>query len=311
VIVCFGSVNLDFVVEVERLPAPGETVIGPGFRTLPGGKGANQALAARRAGAQVELVGCVGQDAFAEAALVELGRAGVGLGHLVRSAAAPTGCAFIAVDRAGENQIVVAAGANRLLRADAVPERLLGPATTLLLQREVAAQESWALALRAGRLGAATILNVAPAGAVPEEVLRALAWIVVNENEARLLGRAAGIADTDTAEAASRLAQTLGVGIVVTLGAAGMVAARNGERWRIPAMDIVPVDTVGAGDACVGAFAAALDRGLPVAEALRWGSVAGGLACLTPGAQTSLPREAEIRAALGRLGRVETDRDGR
>jgi ribokinase len=297
-ILSFGSINLDLIATVERLPHAGETVLGPGYRALPGGKGANQALAARRAGAEVELVGCVGRDAFAEPALAELVEAGVGLDHLVRHPDARTGCALICVDAMGENQIAVALGANAELRAAHVPDALLGPGTILLLQREVTAEESWALARRAAGRGSKVLLNLAPCGDVPEDVLRALDWLILNEGEAAELARMLGLG----ADAAD-LARSLGIGVVTTLGAQGIAACRGAERWRVPALPIDPVDTTGAGDAAVGGFAAALDHGLSAGEALRWASAAGALACLTPGAQSSLPSESDIRAALQRLPR--------
>jgi ribokinase len=295
-ILSFGSVNLDLIATVERLPRAGETVLGPGYRALPGGKGANQALAARRAGAEVQFVGCVGRDAFAEPALTELASAGVGIDHLVRHETAPTGCALICVDPKGENQIAVALGANAELKAAHVPDALLGPGTILLLQREVAAGESWALARRAAARGAKVLLNLAPAGEMPADVLRALDWLVLNEGEAAELARAHRIG----ADAAA-LAKATGIGVVTTLGADGIAACRGGERWRVPALPIAPVDTTGAGDAAVGAFAAALERGLRAEEALRWASVAGALACISPGAQSSLPTLRQIQDALPRL----------
>jgi ribokinase len=295
-ILSFGSVNLDLIATVERLPRAGQTVLGPGYRALPGGKGANQALAARRAGAEVQLVGCVGRDAFAEPALAELAAAGVGLDHIVRHETAPTGCALICVDPKGENQIAVALGANAELKAKHVSDALLGPETILLLQHEVTAEESWALARRAGERGARVLLNLAPAGEVPADVLRALDWLILNEGEAAELADAHGLGVD-----AAALATALGIGVVTTLGADGIAACRGDQRWRVPALPIQPVDTTGAGDAAVGGFAAALDRGLRPEEALRWASVAGALACLTPGAQSSLPTLREIRDALPRL----------
>ena len=298
-ILSFGAINLDLIAAVRRLPRPGETVVGPSYRALPGGKGANQALAARRAGAEVQFVGCVGRDAFAEPALAELTAAGVGLDHLVRDAQAPTGCALICVDAAGENQIAVALGANATLTQAAVPDALLRPGLILLLQREVTPGESWALAGRAAARGVAVVLNLAPAGPVPADVLHALDWLVLNESEAADLARALGLGAEGDAAA---LATALGVGVVTTLGSRGIAACRGDARWRVPALPITPVDTVGAGDAAVGAFAAALDRGLEIEQALRWASVAGGLACLTPGAQTSLPTEVQILDRLKQQG---------
>ncbi len=299
-ILSFGAINLDLIAAVERLPKPGETVLGPSYRTLPGGKGANQALAARRAGAEARFVGCVGRDSFAAPALAELVAAGVGLDHLVRHEEAPTGCELICVDPKGENQIAVALGANAQLTQDAVPDALLGPDTVLLLQREVRAEESWVLARRASSRGAKVLLNLAPMGPVPADILAALDWLIVNEVEAAELARALGIADGG----AEALAASFGIGVVLTEGARGIAAAKGAARWRVPALPIVPVDTTGAGDAAVGAFAAALDRRLDPDEALRWASVAGALACLTAGAQSSLPSEREILQALPRLAPV-------
>ena len=185
-IIVFGSLNVDLVTPVERLPGAGETVLGPGYALHPGGKGANQALAARRAGAEVMLVGAVGRDGFAEIALGLLAQDGVDLLHVARDEA-PTGAAFIAVDAAGSNQIVVAAGANALARADAVEALKPGEGDLLLLQREVPEGECLraARAMRAG--GGRVILNLAPAGA-PDPALLALTDIlIVNEHEALIL----------------------------------------------------------------------------------------------------------------------------
>jgi ribokinase len=296
-IVSFGASNLDLIATVEHLPRPGETVVGPDYRALPGGKGANQALAARRAGAEVQFVGCVGSDSFAEPALAELLAAGVRLDHLVRDTEAPTGCALICVDSQGENQIAVALGANAKLKHSAVPDALLAPGTILLLQREVTPEESWELARRAAKRSATVVLNLAPAGSVPADVLRCVDWLVLNETEAAELARMHDLGEGDDAA----LANAFEIGVVITLGSHGIAASKDQRRYRVPALKITPVDTVGAGDAAVGAFAAALDRKLDIEEALRWASVAGGLACLTPGAQTSLPAETQIRNELRQL----------
>lgn len=296
-IVSFGSINLDLIATVERLPRPGETAVGLGYRVLPGGKGANQALAARRAGAEVQLAGCVGCDAFAEPALTELVAAEVGLDPLVRDPEAPTGCALICVDAKGENQIAVALGANAKLKHSAVPDALLLPDTILLLQREVTPEESWELARRASKRGATVVLNLAPVGPVPADALHCVDWLVLNETEAAELAQMHGLGEGNDAA----LGEAFDIGVMTTLGGHGIAACKRKERWRVPALNIIPVDTVGAGDAAVGAFAAALDRKLDIEEALRWASVAGGLACLTPGAQTSLPNEAQIRHGLRQL----------
>ncbi|SME89870.1 ribokinase [Tistlia consotensis] len=298
-IVVFGSLNLDLSVAVEHLPAPGETVRGPGYGVHPGGKGANQALAARRAGAAVALVARCGRDAFAGLALAELRGAGVGLSALAEDAA-PTGCALIAVDRRGENQIVVASGANEALRAGDLPEALLGPDRLLLLQMEVPPAESRRAAERMREAGGRVLLNLAPAAPLPAETLPLLDWLVVNEGEARTLAGHLGCRDEPAA-----LAARCGCSLLVTLGADGALAVAGGRRWRVGALAVEARDTTAAGDAFVGVFAAALDAGRPLPEALRRASVAGGLACTRPGAQPSLPTAAEIEAALPRLAPAE------
>ena len=182
-VIVFGSVNLDLVARVARIPAPGETIAGRTLATLPGGKGANQALAARAAGAAVALYGAVGADAFADAALANLRAAGVDLTG-VATVGAPTGVALINVADDGENAITVVPGANALARADAVPDDRLARGVTLLMQLEVPAAEVAALAARAHARGASVVLNAAPAVPLPDAILSALAVLVVNESEA-------------------------------------------------------------------------------------------------------------------------------
>ena len=178
----FGSLNVDLVVAVAHLPMVGETVLGRSYRVVAGGKGANQALAARRAGAAVRMVGAVGRDGFAETALAELAADGVDLAGVAR-VAAPTGAAFIGVDEHGQNQIIVASGANLEARATQVAEDSWRRGDTLLLQMEVPLAENEKLAARARKAGLRTILNVAPALPLSQQVLGTLDWLVVNEVE--------------------------------------------------------------------------------------------------------------------------------
>jgi ribokinase len=286
-ILVFGSINVDVSVPVPLLPRPGETVLGGDYALLPGGKGANQALAARRAGARVAMAGAVGDDSFAEIALAGLQRDGVDLG-LVRHVAPPTGCALIMVGADGENLIAVASGANRSVLAAHVPDALLGPGTTLLCQMEVPAAENWALLRRARTGGARTILNLAPAGAIDPAVLDDIDVLVANRGEAATLG-------ADLAGIASRVREAL----VVTEGAAGSTAfLAGGGRIAIPALNVQPIDTTGAGDTFVGVLAAGLEHGLGLAAALRRASAAAGLACLAHGAQTAMPNAAAIDTAM-------------
>ena len=186
-IVVFGSINVDLVVPVPLLPGPGETVLGGDYALLPGGKGANQALAARRAGAEVVLAGAVGIDSFAAVALGPLRQAGIDT-RLVRSVAAPTGCAAIMVSAAGENMIAVASGANASVRADQLPDALLGPGTLLVAQMEVPCEETAAAIRRVRARGGRSLVNFAPALPGGLDLLREVDFVVANQGEAALLG---------------------------------------------------------------------------------------------------------------------------
>jgi len=286
-IVVFGSINADLIVPVARLPAPGETVLGGDYTIAPGGKGANQALAARRAGADVMMIGAVGRDGFAEAALSLLRRDGVDL-DLVATSSRPTGCATIAIDERGENQIAVSSGANLEVVATQVPDLRLGRQTTLVLQREVPAAENAALIRRARARGARVVMSVAPAGPIVPAQAEDIDIIIANEGEAS----ASGLGSQPRPRQA----------LIVTRGAHGVVAyLPNSGEIVAPALPIEPVDTTGAGDTFAGVFAAGLDEGLPFELALRRASAAAALACLAVGAQSAMPDRAAIDAAVARL----------
>jgi ribokinase len=299
-IVVFGSVNIDVVVPVERLPRPGETVLGPAYRLVPGGKGANQALAARRAGGAVHLIGRVGRDGFSDVALADLREAGVDLSALLADEL-PTGCALIPVDGEGQNLIVVASGANRLATESQVPDALLDSSAVVVLQMEVPLAENWRLVRRAKARGARVLLNCAPVALVPHGSLAALDWLVVNESEAELLARSLNLAFDGPREAGRAIARSVGITVIVTLGGEGAVAYAGAAAWAIGALPIKPVDTTAAGDAFVGGFAVAMADGADLPTALHWASVAGGLACTVAGAQPSLPTKAMIDARLADL----------
>lgn len=289
-----GSVNADLLFKVARLPRPGETVLCPGYVMAPGGKGANQAAAAAKAGADVRFVGHVGDDAYGPVLRGLLQDAGVGC-ELLAVSRRPTAIAVIGVDEAGENAIIVGSGANLDTAAHQIPDALLGPGTTVLCQNEIRSEETFTALVRARARGARTILNMAPAGPVPAEMLRALDILVVNELEAEIVAGAPG----EGPEAAARLlAGRHGLTCIVTLGGAGCLAVARDEAWRVPALPIRPVDTTGAGDAFVGALAAWLDGGAPLPDALRAASVAAACACEAVGAQTAQPRRAVIEARL-------------
>jgi ribokinase len=291
-LVVFGSINADLVFKVPVLPRPGETVLCPSFETLPGGKGANQAVAAARAGAAVRFFGGIGQDAQGLWLRRSLESAGIDCDGLLQ-APDPTGVAVIGVDPGGENAIIVASGANLAARAAAVPDRSLGPGATLLCQNELASSETLALLDRAGRHGARTILNLAPVGHLRPGDLPRLDVLVVNEHELSALTGAPGI-ESGIAELVGRHART----VVVTLGHAGAVAVTPTRELRMPAIAVEVVDTTGAGDAFVGVLAAALDEGRALDMTLRLAIVAGGLACERLGAQSALPARSEIERRL-------------
>jgi ribokinase len=289
-IVVFGSINVDLIVPVPRLPRPGETVLGGDYALLPGGKGANQALAARRAGAEVVLAGAVGADSFADAALDRLRGEGVDT-RFVRVVEQPTGCAAIMVSSEGENMIAVAPGANASARSCQLPDDLLGAGTTLVAQMEVPPGETAQLIRRLRMRGGYSLLNLAPALPIDAALWTEIDLVVANKGEAAATG-------SDPEGLARRLRQ----GLVVTRGAAGAVAIlRDGTRIEVPPLAIEPVDTTGAGDTFVGVLAAALDLGSTLEIGLRRATAAAGLACLARGAQTAMPDAAAIAAAVGRL----------
>jgi len=289
-ILVFGSINVDLLVPVPHLPRPGETVLGGDYAIAPGGKGANQALAARRAGSEVMMIGAVGGDTFADIALSLLRREGVDL-SLVATSGRPTGYAAITVDPAGENLIAVASCANLDAAAAQVSDRLLGPETIIVLQREVSVAENAVLIHRARQRGARIVLSLAPAGPIAPARFEDIDILIANEGEATTLG---GDAAT--------LARQLRQGLVMTRGAAGAVAfLAGGSQIAVPALRIDPIDTTGAGDTFAGVLAAGLDQGLALAPALRRATAAAGLACLALSAQQAVPDRAALDAAVGNL----------
>jgi len=298
-VVVVGSVNMDLVVRVERHPRPGETVLGRGHASHPGGKGANQAVAAARLGAAAHMVACVGDDDEGRALLAALRQAGVDVSQ-VRVGARPTGVAFIQVDDAGQNSIVVSPGANAEVSAEDVAALDLAGAAVVMLQLEVPLDTVLAAARAARRAGAAALLNVAPAQPLTAAQLADVTHLLVNEHEAAvLLGSDAGRVTADPRGAARGLTALAPVA-VVTLGAAGAAwAARDGGEGRQPAFPVSVVDTTAAGDAFAGALAARLAAGeSELAAAVRYACAAGSLATAREGAQPSLPTAAEVEAAL-------------
>ncbi len=302
-IVVFGSLNMDLVMAVPALPRPGETVLCPSYRALPGGKGNNQAVAAARAGGTVRLFGRVGADGFGEALRANLLANGIPDGD-VRAGGAPTGCAAITVDPAGENAIAVASGANRELRADDVPDAALVPGGFLLAQMEVPAEETWAVLRRARAAGMRTVLNLAPAPSPTPDlvaVLRdAVDILIVNELEAAALaaGRDGSPAPADEISLCRHLSDAFRVACVMTLGARGVLASSGARTWTVGTLPVTVLDTTGAGDTFAGVLVAALAAGQPLPQALRHAGAAAALACCGQGAQDSMPHADRLSAAL-------------
>ncbi|WP_411034616.1 ribokinase [Shinella sp. BYT-45] len=298
-ITVFGSINMDLIATPERLPKPGETVMGTSFTTAAGGKGANQALAARRACSIVRMAGAVGDDRMASQALALLADAAVDLNG-VRSAAEATGTAHILVAADGENVIVVVPGANGTVTDEDARRTLaaMSRGDYLMLQFEIPNPAIEAALAGAKAKGVISIVNIAPFSAAAKR-LGALADILVaNETEFDLFVGKGELSDEEREAAMQRLHAESGQTIIVTLGADGVVAIRKNEIHRAAGLAIEPVDTVGAGDTFCGYLAASLDAGLSFKQALRRAAVAGSLACLKPGAQPSIPFAPAVDAAV-------------
>jgi ribokinase len=293
-----GSLNMDLIARAPRIPQPGETILGSDFSTAPGGKGANQAVAAARLRAQVSMVGRVGRDAFAQNLLASLAAAGVDHRHVIQDAQTATGVALIMVDDGGQNSIVVAPGANaRLSPADVEAARAtIATADVLLLQLESPLEAVARAAELAHAHGVTVILNPAPACELPAELLAQVDVLVPNESETAIL---TGLPAGSQVEVQAAALLELGVGAaLLTLGERGALLARPEGTEHVPAFRVTPVDTTAAGDAFVGGFAAALAEGRSPVEAVRWGCAAGALATTKLGAQPSLPTHQEVEALL-------------
>jgi ribokinase len=289
-----GSANLDFVVRVHHVPAPGETVLGRSLQTFPGGKGANQAIACARAGgADTRMLLALGRDAYALPVEASLREAGVAL-HVVRSAEQPTGTAFIGLADDAENAIIVAPGANATLRAEDMPS--LDGVSHLLLQLETPLPTVAAFARQARAAGARVVLNAAPAQALPADLLADIDLLIVNEAELGVVAGDSG-ADGDD-DLAARLARVAVPTVIVTLGARGCVARTGAAMLHQPGFAVAPLDTTAAGDTFCGALVAAISQGDALAQALRRACAAAALACTKMGAQPSIPMRAEVDAFL-------------
>ncbi|HET9879227.1 MAG TPA: ribokinase [Candidatus Limnocylindria bacterium] len=296
-VIVVGSINTDFVVLADRLPRPGETVLGGQLEVHPGGKGANQAVAAARAGAEVMFIGAIGDDAYGDQALDALATEGIDVSR-VRRETGPTGAALIAVGPRGENQIVVAPGANATLTAEVATAvaQLAGEGTVVLTSLEVPMAAVVAAVGAATSAGMRSIVNPAPAHPLPAELLALAPILTPNEHELVV-----GIGNDDAAAALTELAARIAAPVIVTQGPAGALVAEGQGRDRYdghPAPRVV--DSTGAGDTFNGVLAAWLSDGASLADAVRAANAAGSLSVGAIGARAGMPSRTTIEEALAR-----------
>jgi ribokinase len=293
-VVVAGSMNMDLVVRTLRHPCPGETIFGDDLRCLPGGKGANQAIAAAKAGVSTALIGCLGIDNFGDILAGFLAESGVDI-RGVRRVETATGTALIVVDAKGENTIVIAAGANGQVSPQDVETTVASEKAVFLSQFEIPQQTVQAFFTRGRTLGATTMLNAAPAVACSQTLLELVDILVVNESElAALLNREILSIPKAALELRNHENQT----VVVTLGGVGAMAIHKDEIIEIPGRPVNVVDTTGAGDCFTGSLAARLALGYDLPSALHWANIAASLCVQRNGAAPSLPTAQEVEAVL-------------
>ncbi len=299
-VVVFGSANMDLVAFCPHLPAPGETVLGTGFQMANGGKGANQAVGCVRLGAETWFVARLGQDSFGHQLYESFKREGIVTDLVLRDPDFPSGVALIFVDSKGQNQIVVAPGANGRLSPHDWQDRddLWDAAKVLLIQLEIPIETVVAALTAGSEAGLVTILNPAPARPLPEDVWNRVAVCVPNEREAEAFSGVT-VTDPETAATAGRWFLEKGVGsVVVTMGEKGSVLVTPTGWVAFPAFPVSAVDATAAGDAFCAGLAVRLAEGAPISDATRFANAAGALSCIRTGAQPSLPRRNEVEAFL-------------
>lgn len=294
-VLVFGSLNMDLVTRTQRLPQPGETIAGYSFETVPGGKGANQAVAVAQLGVPVQMRGRVGGDEFGKMLIESLQLVGVNCEGVKIDEALSSGVAAIAIDDSGENHIIIVPGANGQVDLSDVDRLPLLTSKVLLLQLEIPLAIVLAAAQAAQQAGVTVILDPAPAPMqLPAELYAAVDILTPNQVEAAQL---TGISVNDEASVvqAARQLRQQGIGtVIIKMGAQGaLCATAAGEFWVLP-FGVMAIDTVAAGDAFNGGLAAALAEGLPLPEACRWAAAAGALAATVRGAQSAMPTRAEL-----------------
>ncbi len=297
-----GSINMDLVTVTPRFPRPGETLTGDSFGTFPGGKGANQAVACGRLGAEVAMIGKLGDDIFRRQYEEAFRAAGVGLDGIAVENGESTGLAIIEVDRAGENHIIIIPGANARMTPEVIERnsRIMEQSDIFLLQLEIPMETVEAAAETAHRLGKVVILDPAPARELPVSIYRHVDYITPNETEVEILS---GIAVRD-AESALRAGRELcgrGVGTaVIKAGRQGAFVVRDDKVEHVPGFEVAVVDTTAAGDSFNGGLAVALARGYPLSRAVRFANAVGALSTTAKGAQTAMPENSAVEALIVR-----------
>ena len=301
-VVVVGSSNTDMILNVGRIPRPGETLLGGRFAMAAGGKGANQAVGAARAGGKVAFVARVGADPFGDRAMAGFRADGIDTGFIVRDRRRPSGVALIFVAGNGENAIAVAPGANGALSSADVrrAEKTIAAAAALVMPLETPLAAVRIAASLAARHGVPVILNPAPARPLPDDLLRLVAILTPNESEAELLTGIRVDGDAAAARAAGRLLDRGVRAVILTLGRRGAFVAAEGIRTRVPGFRVRAVDTTAAGDIFNGALAVALAENRRLLEAVRFANAAAALSVMRPGAQPSAPRRPEIERLLAR-----------
>ncbi len=301
-LIVFGSINMDLNLKVKKFPEAGETVLSPSYNMTPGGKGANQAMAAARAGAKkTALIGKVGDDGPGMRILKHLKRNEVMTSGVAKSVEFPTGMAMVTKERNGENRIIVASGANIEVSAEQAPTDIFRKENLLLVQMEVPLEQNALVMKNAKDMGSKVIMNLAPALAVPKELLSLVDYLIVNQIEARQLAEKLKInIENDSTKLAQALAKQGDLTCIVTLGPEGVVAVEpDGTGIKAPSMKIEDVkDTTGAGDCFCGTFAACIHEGKDLKTAITMATVASGLSCKGEGAQDSYPYLSDIEEAM-------------
>lgn len=300
-ILIIGSLNMDMNIEMDRIPAIGETVLGKTVTYVPGGKGANQAYAAGKLGGEVKLLGCVGADKIGEALVDNVSKSGVDISHVERVEGVPTGMATIFVDKRGNNCIVVTSGANEACTLDFLKKKdsLLEECDLIMIQMEIPYESVLYSIRRANQLGKEIILNPAPAPeSLPDDIWKKIDYLTPNETEILKLSGNNGLSIEKVEDGANKLVNKGVKNVLVTLGDKGVLYKNARNEIIFPARNVSAIDTVACGDCFNGAFAVGLSEGMDVNEAITFANLSASIAVTRRGAQSSMPSRREVNEIL-------------